>query len=180
MSSEFAALVSQLASDEKDKNDSDVESIDSCDVIMTWIMEPSLYPILRMRKLRLRAGKSLVQSPLANKRWGLNTPPTCSLHSQPFVLAFHPSVLVCVCIPLLAEEGKDLLKCLLAVSLCAVSVQVSCPFKILLCLYSWVVKAPSVFELRVFSLIGVCVCLACLSGLHLQPCSHLGEAAQGC
>ena len=82
--------------------------------------------------------------------------------------------------PLLAEEGKDLLKCLLAVSLCAVSVQVSCPFKILLCLYSWVVKAPSVFELRVFSLIGVCVCLACLSGLHLQPCSHLGEAAQGC
>ena len=113
-----------------------------------------------MRKLRLKGGKSLVQGPIVNRRWGLEPPPLPQppvpfTHNLSFLLS---TIMWWVCISLLPDDFKELSKCLLAASLSDVSLQVSCSFKICVFIHE-LYKSFGVFQMT-----GVCVCVCvCMS-----------------
>ena len=144
-------------------------------------MEPLTVPILQMRKLRLKGGKSLVQGPIVNRRWGLEPPPLPQppvpfTHNLSFLLS---TIMWWVCISLLPDDFKELSKCLLAASLSDVSLQVSCSFKICVFIHE-LYKSFGVFQMT-----GVCVCVCVcvyvyLTGWPRALCSYLSGNLCGC
>lgn len=91
-----------------------------------------------MRKLGPRTVKSLVQGPTAiDAKGGIWTPTQLPVPFilLPFVLAFNHSVSQ-ICVSLMADDVQCLLRCLLATSLCELSVQAFCLFKIFLSFFA--------------------------------------------
>ena len=128
-----------------------------------------------MRKLRLEGGKSLVQGPIVNRRWGLEPPPlpqppVSFTHNLSFLLS---TIMWWVCISLLPDDFKELSKCLLAASLSDVSLQVSCSFKI--CVFiPELYKSFGVFHMTLCVCVCMCVCVCVyLTGWPRALCSYL-------